>query len=539
MLHAVARRSQQVAALERAVDDRRLLCGRGGPRRVPATRPIGRGPASCDAARRASRGCTGRSRPHVAASSRGAGARCGRGARLHAGTAPLALVGGVLLVAAVAGRAPAGRLGGLRHLRAGAVHRLRHHAPRRLVAADRAAADPDGPRQHLPADRRQLHAVQPAAARTARDRVVLLCRGLERRRARHRLPAVRARTRRGGSTRRSTSRSAGRRCSSPATSRSYRGHRRWSCCSRSAGCSTRSAAWSTACAGPTRSRSWFGFHEVFHTFTVLRVRRALRRASRSRPTRCAEPPVAVDQRGQPRVGLVGRHRRQPQDDRVRHHAGSARISSQPAAHQHQRWLAVLAQVAGEPPPERHQPVAAHARPRRRAARARGSRPTTSWREDAPPPRTYGAPPSVEPAACRPGRRGRCRRPGTSAAPSRQSVSRASQRVLGSPRTPGRPSRRCPGRARGEPGQGRVVAVLVEVVEVDASAARTSLSAQSRDLPDPEGPASSDRAWAPRTGHALRCRSGARPSWSPGTRVIRSRPGLGGPVRLGAGRAAPA
>ena len=33
--------------------------------------------------------------------------------------------------------------------------------------------------------------------------------------------------------------------------------------------STRSAGSSTAPSGPTRGRSWFGFHEVFHTFTIL------------------------------------------------------------------------------------------------------------------------------------------------------------------------------------------------------------------------------------------------------------------------------
>ena len=110
------------------------------------------------------------------------------------------------------------RLGGLHRLRAGAVHGLGDLPHRHLVAADLGVPAPLRPRQHLPADRRLLHAVQPAAARGHRaagrcwsrsgpGRSSACCSGSS------------GPTRRAGSTPRSTSRWAGpRSSSSPASS---------------------------------------------------------------------------------------------------------------------------------------------------------------------------------------------------------------------------------------------------------------------------------------------------------------------------------
>ena len=81
--------------------------------------------------------------------------------------------------------------------------------------------------------------------------------------------------RRAGSTRRSTSRWAGRRCSSPATSRSTASPP-WSCCSSLGGLLYTVGGVVYGLRRPNPVPQWFGFHEVFHTFT-RGVRRALRR----------------------------------------------------------------------------------------------------------------------------------------------------------------------------------------------------------------------------------------------------------------------
>ena len=44
---------------------------------------------------------------------------------------------------------------------------------------------------------------------------------------------------------------------------------------------------------PDPSPRWFGFHEVFHSFTIAGLRRATTSPSRWRPTRCAEPDLAA------------------------------------------------------------------------------------------------------------------------------------------------------------------------------------------------------------------------------------------------------
>ena len=193
---------------------------------------------------------------------------------LHAGTAPLALAAGIVLVALSPTASTRIGSAGVRAVGAPRLHRLGDLPPRHLVAAHVGVPAPLRPRQHLRADRRHLHAVRPAlpdgtaAHDAAADRV-----------GRRRSPACSSgssgSTRRAGSTRRCTSRSAGRRSSSsrssstaPTSSAAASPSPR-SCSSRSAASSTRSAASSTASSGPNPSPQWFGFHEVFHSFTVL------------------------------------------------------------------------------------------------------------------------------------------------------------------------------------------------------------------------------------------------------------------------------
>ena len=94
---------------------------------------------------------------------------------LHPATAPLTLAAGIVLIAL--SPTAATRLGSAVFVVSSraAVHASRRSttaaAGRRAVTGRPAALRP---RQHLPADRRHLHAVQPPAAAAARDRVVLL-----------------------------------------------------------------------------------------------------------------------------------------------------------------------------------------------------------------------------------------------------------------------------------------------------------------------------------------------------------------------------
>ena len=150
---------------------------------------------------------------------------------------------------------------------------------------------------------------------------------------------------------------------------------------------------------------------------------------------------------QPRRQLAGHHRRlgahqgQAAPDRVK---GGLRRSRRSRSSRRQKVT----------------PRRVDARPLPPAARGRGTVPTMVGEDPLP----------TQPLAgqldrrCRPGRRRRCRRPGWSHGPSRQSCSSAAT-APPRPTSRGRPSRRCR-RRTGDAGERRVIAVLVEVVEVD-------------------------------------------------------------------------
>ena len=138
--------------------------------------------------------------------------------------------------------------------------------PGHVVAAARRAAQAAGPLQHLPDHRRHLHAVRAAAA--ARGTVPLAA-------ARSPGPAPSAAccsgssgsARRAGSTPRSTSRSAGSPCST--SSRCYHaGGAAVVALIAVGGLLYTLGAVVYGTKRPNPSPRWFGFHEVFHVFTV-------------------------------------------------------------------------------------------------------------------------------------------------------------------------------------------------------------------------------------------------------------------------------
>ena len=111
-----------------------------------------------------------------------------------------------------------------------------------------------------------------------------------------------------------------------------------------------------------------------------------RGGTRSGPVRLAWRRSRDDRVRTPRSGVTGA---QPERHRVRDDPALVAHQRQPAAHQHQRRLAVLAQVAGEPPPERDQRVLAHAVRRGEQAGVRGTAPRPPGRR-CPRPRTARA-----------------------------------------------------------------------------------------------------------------------------------------------------
>ena len=101
------------------------------------------------------------------------------------------------------------------------------------------------------------------------------------------------------------------------------------------------------------------------------------------------------------VRLVRRDRRAALGDGVGHHAALvAHAARSPRRTQHQRRLAVLAQVAGQPPPERDQRVLAHAVRRREQPALRAARATTSWAKMPSATNSAGSPRS---SVCQPQR----------------------------------------------------------------------------------------------------------------------------------------
>ncbi len=214
---------------------------------------------------RTSPSATASARARPRGRSRRSSPSCGAGCTPS--TAPLALAAGIVLVAALAHRRHPDRVGDLRGHGAGALHRLGDLPPRHLEPAHLGVPAPVRPLQHLPADRRQLHAVHAPAAR-GRPASILLSDRLERRRRSASCSGCSGSARRGGSTPRSTSRWAGRRSSSSATSsrhREPRSSRSW--CVGGALYTVGGLVYGFQ--RPNPFPRWFGFHEVFHTLTIV------------------------------------------------------------------------------------------------------------------------------------------------------------------------------------------------------------------------------------------------------------------------------
>ena len=219
---------------------------------------------------------------------------------LHLGTAPLTLAAGIVLIAL--SPTAATRVGSALFIGTARdpVHGLRDLPPRHLVAARLGVPAAVRPLQHLPADRRLLHAVQPDAARGRRADAC---------------------------------------CSSIVWSGAvlgvlfrvfWTGAPRWlylpiyialgwaavffipsfaDGASASASASAPPCScWSSSAAAlytlggvvygfkrPDPWPRWFGFHEVFHTLHDPGLRHATTSASRWRRTPCAEPAASADQ----------------------------------------------------------------------------------------------------------------------------------------------------------------------------------------------------------------------------------------------------
>ena len=132
-----------------------------------------------------------------------------------------------------------------------------------------------------------------------------------------------------------------------------------------------------------------------------------------------------------------RDRTAAEGDRVPHHPALRTHQGPAAADQHQRRLAVLAQVAGEPPPEGHERVLGDAVRRLQQALALGTPGRPPGRRC--PRRRTGGDRRGRAAARRTGRRGRCRRPARRPGPRGRACGwrRARRRAATSPGGPSR------------------------------------------------------------------------------------------------------
>ena len=184
---------------------------------------------------------------------------------LHAGMVPLALAAGIVLIA-LAPTTPARIAAAVfsRH-RLAAVRHLRGLPPRQLVAAGRRRAQADGPLQHLPHHRRHLHAVRPAAA--PRPGQHHAAHRVDRRHRRRAVPRVLGRRPALALHARSTSRSAGWRCSTSARCCTFGGPAIVTLIAVG-GLLYTAGALVYGIKRPNPSPRWFGFHEIFHTLTV-------------------------------------------------------------------------------------------------------------------------------------------------------------------------------------------------------------------------------------------------------------------------------
>ena len=211
---------------------------------------------------------------------------------LHLASAPVTLAAGVVLIAL--SPTATTRLGSAVYVACvgAAVHGVRGVPPRPLVAARQRGAPAPRPRQHLPAHRRHLHAVLPAAAAGHRpDRPAQ--RDLGRGRTGHRLPgavdrraplAVRADLQRVRVCCRLRPAPVRRRVRAP---RGRDRHRRAGADRRRRRCCTSSAAPSTGSAGPTRGRTASASTRCSTRSRSWRSSPTTS-ASRSRRTPCAE-----------------------------------------------------------------------------------------------------------------------------------------------------------------------------------------------------------------------------------------------------------
>ena len=170
-----------------------------------------------------------------------------------------------------------------------------------------------------------------------------------------------------------------------------------------------------ACIASTSARKTPG---VGHLRAVRRVAASPGRRP-GRPPRRSAGPAAGGRRGsQPRsAGSRSRisayassapHRSAPEVDRVPDHLALRAHQRPAAADQHQRRLAVLAQVAGEPPPERHERVLGDAVGRLQQALALARRHDLLGEDPLGDEERGGR--RGRAAARRTGRCGRCRRP---------------------------------------------------------------------------------------------------------------------------------
>ena len=192
---------------------------------------------------------------------------------LHLGILPLTLAGGIVLVACRRARppGPARRCSWLSALLLFGVSAAYHCG--NWSPPDLARPAPPGPLQHLPAGRRLLHGVRPAPAgrpRRRRDARHGLVQRAPRRRRPVRLadaprwlsPPIYVALRLGCARLQPAPRR--RRLAARAAS----GRPRWSC-SGSARCCTSVGGVVYFLQRPDPWPRWFGFHEVFHAFTVV------------------------------------------------------------------------------------------------------------------------------------------------------------------------------------------------------------------------------------------------------------------------------